>query len=228
MRPLLPALLPALLAACCLLAGGARAATLLSTAEAVHVLNRMGYGPRPGEIEVLRASGLASYVDSQLDPATPGLRGAAARRVHALALARAHAQSGEADALARQERLLRAIASGRQLEEVLLAFWLAQLPPAGPAARAGVAEQARPRLFGRYRDLRPALPGLAAATPAARCRSLAAWFVADPPPARLVRRMDAAWRRSDGDQRAVLRSLFTSADFLAPAHRGGKPKDPFR
>ncbi|OON60827.1 hypothetical protein B0920_17900 [Massilia sp. KIM] len=218
-----------LLALCCLLADGARAATPLSADEALHVLNRMGYGPRPGEIGALRASGLASHLDSQLDPATPGLTGAAARRVHALSLARADARPGEADALARQERLLRAIASGRQLEEVLLAFWLAQLPPASPASLAAIAEQARPHLFGPYRDLRAALPGLSAGvSPRSLCRSLAVFFVSERPPASLVKRMEAAWRRSGGEQRAVLRSLFTSADFLAPDYRGGKRKDPFR
>src|SRR5215813_11338167 len=35
----------------------------------VHVLNRLGYGPRPGAVERVREMGLAAYLDRQLDPA---------------------------------------------------------------------------------------------------------------------------------------------------------------
>jgi len=34
----------------------------------VHVLNRLGYGPRPGDVERVREMGLAAYLDRQLDP----------------------------------------------------------------------------------------------------------------------------------------------------------------
>src|SRR5262245_14483894 len=34
----------------------------------VHVLNRLGYGPRPGDVEEVRALGLAEYIARQLDP----------------------------------------------------------------------------------------------------------------------------------------------------------------
>ena len=34
----------------------------------VHVLNRLGYGPRPGDVERVRSIGLARYIDQQLDP----------------------------------------------------------------------------------------------------------------------------------------------------------------
>src|SRR5215469_13599828 len=32
----------------------------------VHVLNRLGYGPRPGDLERVRAMGLETYVERQL------------------------------------------------------------------------------------------------------------------------------------------------------------------
>jgi uncharacterized protein (DUF1800 family) len=35
---------------------------------AVHVLNRLGFGPRPGDVERIRALGLTSYLDAQLHP----------------------------------------------------------------------------------------------------------------------------------------------------------------
>ena len=34
----------------------------------VHVLNRIGFGPRPGDIEQVRATGLQAYIDQQLRP----------------------------------------------------------------------------------------------------------------------------------------------------------------
>ena len=34
----------------------------------IHVLNRLGYGPRPGDLERVKEIGLAAYVDRQLDP----------------------------------------------------------------------------------------------------------------------------------------------------------------
>jgi uncharacterized protein (DUF1800 family) len=37
--------------------------------QILHVLNRLGYGPRPGDIERVRQMGLARYIARQLDPA---------------------------------------------------------------------------------------------------------------------------------------------------------------
>src|SRR5438270_13739732 len=34
----------------------------------VHVLNRIGFGPRPGDVERVRAAGLQKYIDEQLHP----------------------------------------------------------------------------------------------------------------------------------------------------------------
>ena len=36
----------------------------------VHVLNRLGFGPRPGDIEKVRKMGLKAYFDQQLNPAS--------------------------------------------------------------------------------------------------------------------------------------------------------------
>lgn len=38
------------------------------TATIVHVLNRLGYGPRPGDVDRVRAQGLAAWIDAQLRP----------------------------------------------------------------------------------------------------------------------------------------------------------------
>src|ERR1700722_13470802 len=43
--------------------------TELSTDEAIlHALNRLAYGPRPGDIERVRQMGLAKWIDQQLNP----------------------------------------------------------------------------------------------------------------------------------------------------------------
>ena len=34
----------------------------------VHLLNRMGFGPRPGDLERVRAMGIDKYIDQQLHP----------------------------------------------------------------------------------------------------------------------------------------------------------------
>src|SRR5260370_4716909 len=41
----------------------------LSTDEAIlHALNRLGYGPRPGDVERVRQMGLAKWIEQQLNP----------------------------------------------------------------------------------------------------------------------------------------------------------------
>src|SRR5467141_3749787 len=43
--------------------------TELSSDEAIlHALNRLGYGPRPGDVERVRQMGLAKWIDQQLNP----------------------------------------------------------------------------------------------------------------------------------------------------------------
>src|SRR5689334_5881704 len=34
----------------------------------VHVLNRLGFGPRPGDVDRVKAMGLSAYIDQQLNP----------------------------------------------------------------------------------------------------------------------------------------------------------------
>src|SRR4029079_10872964 len=61
---------------------GAQKSGVPSKADAkaiTHVLNRLGYGPRPGDVERVQAMGLEKYIDEQLQPeridkATPDAR----------------------------------------------------------------------------------------------------------------------------------------------------------
>ncbi|HEV7500845.1 MAG TPA: DUF1800 domain-containing protein, partial [Vicinamibacteria bacterium] len=56
---------------------------------------------------------------------------------------------------------------------------------------------------------------------------LARRFVADEPPATLVDRAAATFRKTDGDIREVVRTIVTSPEFYAPEARQAKVKTPF-
>ncbi len=58
--------------------------------------------------------------------------------------------------------------------------------------------------------------------------ALAQYFVADSPPPALVARLVTRWLKSDGDVRAVLKTLFASPEFRSPAVSEGKFKTPFQ
>jgi uncharacterized protein (DUF1800 family) len=49
-------------------APAAASAPSAETARVVHVLNRLSYGPRPGDVEAVRAMGLEAWVERQLHP----------------------------------------------------------------------------------------------------------------------------------------------------------------
>src|SRR5438046_3800085 len=46
----------------------AQAATLTPRDSALHVLNRLAYGPRPGEVDRVAADGVMRWIDRQLSP----------------------------------------------------------------------------------------------------------------------------------------------------------------
>ena len=58
----------ALLAAVLTAAGAASAAD--ADAQALHVLNRLAYGPRPGDVERVAGMGVQRWIDRQLHPET--------------------------------------------------------------------------------------------------------------------------------------------------------------
>jgi uncharacterized protein (DUF1800 family) len=130
------------------------AATRASDEKAiVHVLNRIGFGPRPGDVERIQAIGIRQYIDQQLHPervADPGMAarlaglqtvGLSSRDIAEgyerpmLEARRARKQqqlSAPVPLFQRanivvvelaEQKLQRAIYSERQLEEVLADFW---------------------------------------------------------------------------------------------------------
>ena len=362
--------------------GAVTAAELSAPQQAAHVLNRLGYGARPGDIERVQQMGVQRYIEAQLDPASLPLPPALQQRIDAIAINRqstgsilgeflaVRLQAKDEDEQRKQQRratvvriaeetaqtrLVRAIDSPRQLEEVMVDFWFnhfnvfsgkgldralissyerdairphamgsfrellgatakhpamlfyldnylstaadfqprgGALKAAGPKAKASglnenyarelmelhtlgvdggytqkdVTELAR-MLSGWTFDSRQlvkneqtfrfsaerhdngdkewlghhvgsqgqregefALDVLARHPATARHLSalLAQYFVQDEPPPALVERMAQRYLATDGDIRSVLRTLFFSPEFMAPAAVGSKFKTPYQ
>ncbi|MBI4265944.1 MAG: DUF1800 domain-containing protein [Acidobacteria bacterium] len=131
-----------------------------------HALNRLTFGPRPGDVERVQRLGLAEWIDQQLEPARPDDRTFAPR------LPRAFPQTGPFDSPQQARRaaraavddlaaarLLRAVASERQLEEVLVDFWFNHFNVFAGKGRTAMylpdyeREAIRPHVLGRFRDL---------------------------------------------------------------------------
>ena len=163
----------------------------------VHVLNRIGFGPRPGDIAKVREIGLQRYIEQQLRPERIPDEGMAARlagltttgmslgemvtrfeipQLEARRERRREAADGRDQERPPQpspemqrgnrpivelseQKLLRAIYSERQLQEVLADFWFNHF---NVDARKGrdrfmvteyERETVRPRVLGKFRDL---------------------------------------------------------------------------
>jgi uncharacterized protein (DUF1800 family) len=163
------------------------AGKLSEPVRALHVLNRLGYGARPGDIDRVQAMGIDRYIDTQLAPDSipmprelndslaaldtlsmtpvqlfadygppPGRHGQPpdreaikARRVEARIIMQQAAQA----------RVLRALNSPAQLQEVMTDFWYNHFNVfAGKGldylwASAYEQEAIRPNALGRFRDL---------------------------------------------------------------------------
>jgi uncharacterized protein (DUF1800 family) len=221
----------------CILGNGARSSAASFPNDdrtIVHVLNRAGFGPRPGDVDRVRRMGLGRYIDLQLHPEriadvplaarlagleTIGLssREIADRYEQPALEARKEKQQEMKDAPSQpkesappdpaqrranqvvmelaEQKVLRAVYSERQLQEVLTDFWFNHF---NVDARKGVdrfllteyeREAIRPHVLGKFRDLLDAT-----AKSPAMLFSLDNWMSADPngvhpqaPPYRIVR-----------------------------------------
>ena len=348
------------------------AAALLQTAhaapettqqQAAHVLNRLGFGPRPGEIDQVASTGVLRYIATQLDPAALAIPAALQARLDAIDTINRPAGAVLADYVAANKqardetdaskaqrravierigretaeaRVLRALESPRQLEESMVDFWFNHFNVFNGKGndQALVAsyerDAIRPNAMGNFRDLlgataqhpamlyyldnaqssaagvnenfarelmelhtlgvdagysqkdvtelarmltgwtfdqrrlvadnetfrfdqrrhdtgaktwlgrevapagqaegEAALDVLASHPATARHVSyqLAQYFVQDAPPPALVARMARSWQDSRGDIRTVLRTMFYSPEFMAPAAMHAKFKTPYR
>ncbi|TWI64406.1 uncharacterized protein (DUF1800 family) [Pseudoduganella lurida] len=161
------------------------AAPLAGEAAAAHVLNRLAYGPRPGDVARVTQLGAARYIEEQLDPAAIPLPadletrlgglttqaeapGVALRRLLDARAAdklgdgsnpRQRAVNKQLTDEAAEARLLRAVRSPRQLEEVMTDFWFNHFNVfAGKGDVRALAasferDAIRPHVFGRFREL---------------------------------------------------------------------------
>ncbi len=144
-----------------------------SEADALHVLNRLGYGPAPGDLAHVRQVGIDRYIDEQLHPERLPLPADLAQQLAALPTAAAsqrelitqyreaaqavkdggdearaarHEALRQLDIESGQARLWRAARSPRQLEERdggLLVQPLQRLRRQGPGPGAGRQLRAR-------------------------------------------------------------------------------------
>ena len=178
-----PALLILLLFGC----GCAMADGLSERQKALHALDRIAYGPRPGDLERVTAMGAERYIDQQLSPQTipepPELRrqldaldttklstaelfrryGPPARRTadgDAAARKQVQKAANRVAEQAMQARLLRAVYSPAQLQEVMTDFWFNHFNVfrgKGLEERIWLAayerDAIRPYAMGRFRDL---------------------------------------------------------------------------
>ena len=199
-------------------------------ARIVHVLNRLGYGPRPGDVDAVRRMGVDAWIDRQLHPERIDDKAAAARvrslptatldaedllegyeipRGAKRAIQKKRAEMGadpkDADLQrARRElireyaggmkgsprqvldelqqaKVLRAVYGERQLDEVLVDFWMnhfnvfANKGPEKFLVGAFERDVIRPHAWGRFEDLL-----LATAKSPAMLFYLDNWLSADP------------------------------------------------
>jgi uncharacterized protein (DUF1800 family) len=187
------------------------AATIPNDERAIaHALDRLGFGARPGDIGRVREVGLATWINAQLQPERiPDA--AMEQRLAGFARFSSEPPGVLMDPARRgpeirrfivelsQARLLRAVYSERQLEEVLVDFWFNHFNVFARKGRTAlyIAEYERgairPHVMGSFRELL----GATAKSPA-MLFYLDNWMSATPnPPQRF------AVRRRFGDQRMM-------------------------
>ena len=161
----------------------------LSDAQrAVHILNRLTYGPRPGDVERVLQIGLDRFIDEQLNPENiddselekrlnvlPTLRMTSAELYQyyppiqvAEQRARDRNQPSQPPVMGRpnqilgelqQQKLVRAVSSNRQLQEIMTDFWfnhfnvLATKDADLWQVTSYERDAIRPRALGKFRDL---------------------------------------------------------------------------
>lgn len=158
-----------------------------SEAAALHVLNRLAYGPAPGDLARVQQMGIDRYISEQLQPETirlPAPLTAQLNGLDTLGLSQRvlihqfrdaskadkdESREGEASERrilaqrvamqAAQARLIRAVQSPRQLEEVMVDFWFNHFNVYQGKGLDRVLvgnyerEAIRPHALGRFRDL---------------------------------------------------------------------------
>ena len=202
-----------------------RAASVPTTSDAVeHALNRLAFGPRPGDVERVQAMGLATWIDRQLHPEkiddsalTARLPQQPARPVTFDDQMEARRWGRESVQTLSAAKIDRAIYSDRQLQEVLVDFWFNHFNVyAGKGRTAMWVEEyertaIRPHVLGKFRDMLEAT-----AKSPAMLFYLDNWLSADPTAAEKAQRLQ--------QQRAARRGIFPPGTLIGtPRNRPGTP-----
>ena len=169
-----------------LLAGLAGGAEVVSDRQAIHVLNRLAFGPTQEEFDLVKTVGVERYIAAQLDPGsiaepielrwrlaqldTLKLNPVQLRQLYG-PLRAARLQAFAADRQAQRERvrmilrdagearILRAVISRRQLQEVMVDFWFNHFNVFSGKGLDDIwignyeSQAIRPFALGRFRDL---------------------------------------------------------------------------
>ena len=162
-----------------------RAVRLTEAQRILHVLNRLTFGPRPGDIARVKEIGIDRFIDEQLHPETvddadlakrlevlPTQRLASAELYQfypPLQVAEGRANEKNAPPIFGrpqqilgelvQQKIVRAVSSNRQLQEVLTDFWynhfnvFAQKEAVQWFVTGYERDVIRPRALGKFRDL---------------------------------------------------------------------------
>jgi uncharacterized protein (DUF1800 family) len=143
------------------------AASATETDEIVHLLNRAGFGPRLGDVERVRRTGVAMYIDDQLHPERiddPKLESYLAPfdslNADVATLWTRYSRNPQpiVDQL-QAAKVVRAIRSERQLEEVMVDFWFnhfnvyAGKPDVPFLIGSYEREAIRPYALGKFKNL---------------------------------------------------------------------------
>src|SRR6185436_13226311 len=131
-----------------------------------HLLNRSAFGPRPGDVEAVVKLGIPAYLDSQLHPEQiddSAINGRmAALEFPASGTSAALRLRNDPRPILEQiqaQKLIRAIYSKRQLQEVMVDFWFNHFNVSW--AKEGMTnlvrkyenESIRPHVFGKFNEL---------------------------------------------------------------------------
>src|ERR1700680_4248815 len=91
---------------------GARSPKLLKDEQVIHALNRLTFGPRPGDVEAVRKEGIKKWIDLQLHPERIAENPELAQRLGPLESLRLLQAATERTYP--NPQIIRAIAAGRQ------------------------------------------------------------------------------------------------------------------
>jgi uncharacterized protein (DUF1800 family) len=143
------------------------AAALTETDKIVHLLNRAAYGPRPGDVERVRKLGLTGYIEQQLYPEVlddsalePRLALLDTLKATPVSLKALYTRDPRPVVEQLQgQKVIRAIYSERQLQEVMTDFWFNHFNVNW--SKEGVQfvttsyerDAIRPRALGKFKDL---------------------------------------------------------------------------